>query len=450
MTGEPDSTRSGLPARFRKADPGERRALVGERTGNAAAFGAEPELLELADVMVESSIGYLALPVGIAAGFLVDGAVIDVPLATEEPSVVAAAGYGAALIRRGGGFATTAGNPVTTGQIFVIPPESSPDAAEWAAAAAERLAAATELLTAEAAPHLERMSARGGGWRGVNVSTLRDPAAVRLEFDIDTRDAMGANLVNTVAEQLRPTVERLTGGEVLMAILTNAAPARVCTAQCVIPAPLLARAGRSGNEIARRIALASAVAHEDEGRAVTHNKGIMNGVSALAAATGNDTRAVEAGAHWYAARSGRYRPLSAFSLEGDSLVGRIELPLALGTVGGAAGIHPATRAALRLLGDPDSALLGRIAAAVGLAQNFSALYALTSEGIQRGHMGLHANRVAYAAGARGAELAAVAQRLRDRGEYSTDAAREELARMRASAGAPGADGGEPDRNGEVR
>ena len=443
--------RDRLPGGFRKSTIAERRRMVASTNPNVdeVAFGRDEEMIELADVMVESSIGYLALPIGIATGFVIDGEPFDVPLATEEPSVIAAATYATRIISRGGGFKTTAGETVTTGQIYV----------EHAAPNADRrIAAVEEKLRLTAAPLLATMEKRGGGWRGLRVDRLPQSGLLRLEVDIDTRDAMGANLVNSVVESLRADVEVISEGRIVMAILSNAGARRVWRAGFAVPASLLARAGTPGPEVARRIVLANDIATEDPARAVTHNKGIMNGMTALALATGNDARALEAAAHAYASRDGSYRALTRYRLEERSesigrLRGELEMPVPLGTVGGATGIHPTARASLALLGNPGAAALAGIAVCVGLAQNLAALTALVTEGIQRGHMGLHAERVAWVAGARGEERRLVAAVMRARGEYGADGAKRALAEVRSQgcgrtgtlADAPhdGDDAGEP-------
>ncbi len=412
-----------LPSGFRKASAADRRAMLTalEPAITEAALGTDPEMIELADVMVESSVGYLAVPLGIAAGFRIDDSVYDVPMATEEPSVIAAASYGASVVRRGGGFTTVAGELVTTGQLFV---EATTEDAGTRVAAAE-----SELRTI-VNPLTKRMEARGGGWRGMDTAWLTETKLLRVQVHIDARDAMGANIVNSIVEALRSRVEELTGGRVVMAILTNASERRVTTARFSVTTASLARAGVGGPEVARRIVLANEIAREDPTRAVTHNKGVMNGITALALATGNDTRAIEAAVHRYAATDGGYRALTRYRVADDRLHGELALPLPLGTVGGAAGIHPTSAAALALLGSPGAERLARIAACVGLAQNLSALFALVTEGIQRGHMGLHAERLAWAAGARGEERRRVVETMRAEHRYGVEVATELLARLR--------------------
>lgn len=415
----------GLSRRFRRKDVWTRRDDVAEliEVDPGEAFGSDREMIERADVMIESAVGYLALPLGVATGFVIDGEQIDVPLATEEPSVVAAVGYAAGLIARGDGLTTTPGATVTRGQLYLDGTGKE---------SVEKLRQARSQIESIAAPVLERMRSRGGGLVGYDVQWLENADVVRLELLVDVRDAMGANLVNTVMETIRPDAERITGGKRVMAILSNSAPERAVTAEFSLPVRLLERAGRTGAEMARRCELASRIAENDPHRAVTHNKGVMNGITALALATGNDTRALEAAAHSWAARSGSYAPFSTYRTDGRTLHGRIELPVVLGTVGGAAEIHPTSGAARKLLGSPGAARIACIAAAVGLAQNLAAVMALVGEGIQPGHMGLHAERVAWLAGARGPERAEVVSILKQTGEYSSNAARAALERVRSA------------------
>ena len=427
---EPEHPRPApLPAQFRKWDIHARRRAVARMVATAdfaeidalAALGTDPDLIDLSDVMVESAVGYLGLPLGVCRGVLVDGRTYDVPMATEEPSVIAAANYASGIVARAGGFTTWADDPVTTGQLFV----------EGAApGATEAVTAGESQISAALAPVLERMDRRGGGLRGMDIVTLPETGLLRVQIHLDVRDAMGANIVNTAAEAIRPLVEELSGGRCLMAILSNASQKRRAGARFSIPVARLARSGVDGAEVARRVVLASDLAQEDPTRAVTHNKGVMNGITAVTIATGNDNRAVEAAAHQYAGRSGRYRGLATYRVEDDHLVGMIEIPLALGTVGGAAGIHPASSFALALLGSPGAAELARVAVSVGLAQNLAAVMALVAEGIQSGHMALHARRLAWSAGARGEERLAVTDALVAGGVFNLDAAREALRKVR--------------------
>jgi hydroxymethylglutaryl-CoA reductase len=407
---------SRLPQGFRKLSVSERRNALREALElTEEQLAADAAFCDLADVMVESSVGVMPVPMGIAAGFLIDGESYDVPLATEEPSVVAAATYAARIISRAGGFETSADPPVMTAQVFLE------DAYE------ERFASlatanAREQLEACARKELSRMERRGGGFGELRLERGPEPGVAKLEIDVDVQNAMGANLLNTMAERVKAEAERISGARGLMAVLTNAARKRRARAEFSVPTARLARAGLSGEEAARRIARATRVAHADENRAVTHNKGIMNGVTALALATANDTRAIEAAAHAWAARTGAYGSLTSYRVEGDRLTGRIDLPVAFATVGGAVSFHPYAQRSLALLGHPDAPTLSRIAAAVGLAQNFAAVYALVTEGIQHGHMRLHAARVAYKAGARGDRVREIGEALWKAGEITEEAA----------------------------
>jgi hydroxymethylglutaryl-CoA reductase len=393
----------------------------------AAEWEAVSSALEISDVMVESAVGCSPIPLGIAEGFLVDGEELAIPMAVEEPSVIAAATFAARIVRGAGGFHTQASEPIMTAQVFLE--DVTPGGEEKLQGCAPRVRDALAGLLAS----LER---RGGGFRDVRITRLPVTGAVRVDVRIDVRDAMGANRLNTAAEHLRPLMEELSGGRVLMAILSNEARDRVAGARCEIPSNTLERLlppGMGGEEAARRVAAASAVAQEDPSRAVTHNKGIMNGISSLALATMNDTRAIEAAAHAWAARSGRYAGLSTWNVANGHLVGVLEMPLPMATAGGSVGVHPAARASLRILGFPDSRRLSRIAAAVGLAQNFAALLALVTHGIQKGHMRLHAARLAWRAGARGAEVRRLAESLAGMENQDEAAARALLARMRERA-----------------
>ncbi len=408
-----------LPRGFRKLSVSERREALREALGlSDAELAQDAPFADLADVMVENSVGVMPVPLGIAGGFLLDGETYDVPLATEEPSVIAAASYAAGIIARAGGFTTVADDPVMTAQVFFEPQVGRHESAERLVAALE---AERAQLEAVARRGLERMAGRGGGFRDLRIEPLA--GMVKIEIDVDVRDAMGANLLNTLAEQVKRDAARLSGAQALMAVLTNAARGRRARAWFAVPVAKLARAGIPGPEVARRIVAATDAANADAGRAVTHNKGVMNGISALALATANDTRAIEAAAHAWAARDGVYRSLTSFTVDGEALRGFIDLPLAFATVGGAVSFHPYAECALALLGHPDAPTLSRIAAAVGLAQNFAAVYALVSEGIQHGHMRLHATRVAYKAGARGDRAREVGQAIWEQGDISEEAAR---------------------------
>lgn len=397
--------------------------------------------LDLSEVMTESAVGFLALPMGIAVGIPVDEQIYDVPLAVEEPSVIAAATYGARMLRGAGGMHTWASDPIMTTHVYL---------SDCSDGAVERLRAAESQIVAEITPVLSAMQQRGGGYRGMEIELLPDLSVVRVQIEVDVRDAMGANLLNSTAEQAVPLLEKLSGGRKVFAILSNAAPKRLAGAQFHAPLSRLRRGKLAGRALAERIVLASKIAECDPMRAVTHNKGIMNGISSLAAATGNDTRGLEAAVHAFAARSGSYGSLTSYRIESgpqgeEVLHGRLEAPLVFGVVGGAVGIHPGARAALKVLRQPGATQLARIAAAVGLAQNFAALGALVSEGIQAGHMRLHATRLAYMAGARGERIEQVATRLSAGGVYNIETAVELLQGLSESS-APGVqheNGGEP-------
>jgi hydroxymethylglutaryl-CoA reductase len=416
-----------LPPGFHRLELKARQEAVRERftipDAEWEALAATPLLTGLADVMVESAVGCVSVPLGVAHGFLIDGLETAIPMAVEEPSVIAAACFAARLTRRDGGFTTWSTPPVMIAQVFL---EGVSEAGM------KRLAGCGPLVRESLSIGLASLERRGGGYRGMETARGHS-GIVKVEIGIDVRDALGANRLNTAAESLRPLLERESGGRTLMAILSNDARERRAGARFAIPVERLSvglPAGMSGAEAARRIAAASTVAQEDPARAVTHNKGIMNGIASLALATMNDTRAVEAAAHAWAARWGRCRGLSTFSVQEGVLSGELELPLALATAGGSVDFHPAARASLRMLGDPDAPRLARIAAALGLAQNFAALLALVSHGIQKGHMRYHAARLAWQAGARGQEARRVAEAMDRAGPADLAAAQECLRRLR--------------------
>lgn len=419
-----------LPGNFRKLSPREKRQvlldLIDFSPEEMQASGPSEDLLDLADVMVESAVGVMPVPLGIASGYLVDGHTFNVPLAVEEPSVVAAATYAGRLISNHGGFTTHTTGQVMTAQVAI-------DGAQ--PGAEERIRAASRDLHAELVDILGPMTRRGGGFRGIDLAHFEESDLLVVYLHVDTRDAMGANIINTAAEALRRPLEELSGGSVLMAILTNAAPRRRACASFRIPVSALSRSGFDGETMARRIVRANEFADTDRLRAVTHNKGIMNGITSIALATGNDTRAIEAAAHASAVRDGRYRALTEYRIVGDELVGRLELPMAVGTVGGAIGFHPVTAFALRILFmdpdiEPSADWLSRVALSLGLAQNLAALMALVSEGIQSGHMRRHARRLAWKAGARDAEIGKLAERVWKNGHFNIETARELYSELR--------------------
>ncbi len=366
-----------------------------------------------ADHMVENAVGTYALPIGIGLNFRINEKDVLVPMAIEEPSVVAGASFMAKLARAGGGFFATADEPLMIGQMQVV------DLADLTAARLKLLEHKKELL--EEADGIDPVLKKfGGGARDLEVRLIEDSpigAFLVVHLIYDVRDAMGANAVNTACERLAPRVEGITGGRVHLRILSNLADRRLARARCTIPVNVLAFGdadGRSysGEQVRDGIVAAYAFAAADPYRAATHNKGIMNGVDAVVIATGNDWRAIEAGAHAFAARSGRYTSLSTWGRDADgNLVGTLEMPMAVGIIGGATKVHPAAQAALKLMGVKTAAELAQVIVSVGLAQNMAALRALATEGIQRGHMSLHARQVAIAAGATGDMIEEVARRM---------------------------------------
>ena len=380
-----------------------------------------------ADQMIENVVGLHGLPLGIAANFVVNGRDVLVPMAIEEPSVVAGASFAARLARVGGGFQATTTDPEMIGQLQVL------DVADPWSARFDLLAAREELL-ALASQTDPVVVGLGGGARDLEVRVLEDtPAGPMLVVHLifDCRDAMGANTVNTACEALAPRVEQITGGRVMLRILSNLADRRLARARCTVPLEALAFEDFPGERVARGIVEAWACAAADPYRAATHNKGIMNGVDAVVVATGNDWRAVEAGAHAYAARSGRYTSLSTWARDAEgNLVGTLEMPLAVGIVGGATRVHPTAQVALKILGVRTARDLAEIIVSVGLAQNLAAVRALATEGIQRGHMRLHARQVAIAAGATGAEVTQVVERMIAEGHIRPDRAESILTQLR--------------------
>lgn len=382
-----------------------------------------PLPFEVADHMVENAIGILGLPLGVALNFRVNERDYFVPMAIEEPSVIAAASHAARIVRDSGGFTASADPSLMISQIQVM---DVPDVAR----AVSRLHESTpELLAAADAVH-PNMKRRGGGARALEMRPLPDTACgpmLIVHLIVDVGDAMGANAVNTMAEALAPRIEEITGGQVRLRILSNLADRRLARAHCRIPFALLDTAQHSGRLVAERVVEAWAFAEADPYRAATHNKGVMNGIDAVAIATGNDWRGIEAGAHAYAARDGRYTPLSRWSVDEGALCGSIELPLAVGMVGGNLEANARVRLAFRLLAVRSAGELAMVMAAAGLGQNFAALRALVTEGIQRGHMALHARGLAVAAGAPEDLVERVVEQLIASGEIKLSKAREIVA-----------------------
>jgi hydroxymethylglutaryl-CoA reductase len=415
---------------FYKVTVEERRALVSEATGeDAGAIGRSLEGggldAETADKFVENVLGTYALPYGVALNVRVNGHDHVVPMVVEEPSVVAAASNASKMVRAGGGFIAEVDEPIMISQVQLT--------------AVKDPARAEEAILAHKAEILERANAsipglvsRGGGARDVEVRTLGEAAdeMIVVHVLVDCRDAMGANLVNTVAEAVADRLAELAQGRVGLRILSNLCDRRCVRVTARVPLHVLATDDMGGAAVADGIVNASRFAELDPYRAATHNKGIMNGIDAVAIATGNDWRAVEAGAHAFAARTGQYRPLAVWRLEADVLVGKIELPMALGTVGGTLRVHPGARLSLRLLGTDSASQLAMVAAAMGLASNLAAVRALATDGIQRGHMALHARSVAVAAGATGDLVARVAQIIVEARDITVEAAKRALGVLR--------------------
>jgi len=400
-------------AKFYDLPPAQRMEWVGKQAKLSdadlqALSGAAGLTLEQADHMIENVIGVYGLPLGIARYFIVNGREVLVPMVIEEPSVVASASFMAKLARSGGGFIAQADPPEMIGQIQIL------DVADAPTARLRLLEKRDELLT-EAAKIDPVLTGLGGGPRGLEVRIIEESpigSFLVLHLIYDVRDAMGANAVNTALERLAPLVERITGGRVHLRILTNLAERRLARARVTIRLEELAFENFSAEQVRDGIIAAWAFAAADPYRAATHNKGIMNGVDAVVMATANDWRAIEAGAHAYAARSGRYTSLSTWGRdEQGNLLGTLEMPMAVGIVGGATRVHPAAQAAIRLMGVKTAGELAEIIISVGLAQNLAALRALATEGIQRGHMTLHARQVAIAAGATGELVNRVAEQM---------------------------------------
>ena len=374
--------------------------------------------LEQGQRMIENVIGTFELPFGVAVNFLINDKDYLIPMVIEEPSVVAAASNAAKLARPSGGFFTSSADPVMIGQIQLVNVESPFTARLQILEHKQKIID----LANEQDPVLLRF---GGGCRDVKVRVLENGMVV-THLLVDCRDAMGANAVNTMAEALAPFIEEITGGRVYLRIISNLAKYRLARARVRYSKEVI------GEETVDGIVEAFEFARIDPFRAATHNKGIMNGVTAVVLATGNDTRAVESGAHAYASLTGRYTSLTHWEKDNGDLVGTIEIPMAVGLVGGATKSHPVARTAVKILGVKTASELGEIMAAVGLAQNFGALRALATEGIQRGHMSLHAKNIAQMAGASGDLIEKVAQQMVKEGKVRQDRAEEILRELKGS------------------
>jgi hydroxymethylglutaryl-CoA reductase len=369
-----------LPLEERQA---ELARQVGLSSEDLALFASGGITATGADRMIENAIGIYALPLGLGLNFVVNGVDRLIPMAVEEPSVIAAASNAARMVREGGGFAADADESIMTTQVELR------EVADPVAASAAITTARAEIL-ASADQALPRLRERGGGCRDLEVRTLPDQRLV-VHIYVDCREAMGANMVNTVAEAVAGRLAELASARTGLRILSNLSDRRLVRVSGRVPFSALSadKSAERGAALAREIEAASRFSEDDIYRAATHNKGIMNGVDPVVIATGNDWRGIEAGAHAYAARDGRYRPLATWRVEGAFLVGRLAMPMAVGTVGGTLQVHPGARLALRILGASSARELAEVIGSVGLAQNLAALKALAGEGIQRGHMALH-------------------------------------------------------------
>ena len=371
--------------------------------------------LELADRMIENVVGAMPIPLGIAVNFLINGRDYLIPMAIEEPSVVAGASYAAKMARVKGGFFTSSTEPIMIGQIQVIGTDN-PNEAKKA------ILAAKQDILKKANEQDPMLVSVGGGTKDLDAKVIQTSTGpmVITELHVDCRDAMGANAVNTMVEAVAPMIERITHGKAYLRIISNLATKRLARAQTVI-----AKEAVGGEEVIDGIVEAYAFAEADPYRAATHNKGILNGIIGVVIATCNDHRAVEAGAHAYAARSGHYGSLTVWEKNKDGdLEGSIELPMAVGIIGGATKVHPVAKIALKILGVKTARELGEVLAAVGLAQNLAALRALAHEGIQRGHMSLHARSVAIMAGASGDLIDLIVERMVEERKVRLDRAKE--------------------------
>lgn len=408
---------------FHKLSVEERRCVAAEALGIGveeliAALGEGGLGCDTADKVVENVVGTFALPFALALNVKINGEDFIAPMVVEEPSVVAAASNGARMIRRGGGFEADTDAPIMIAQVQL---DEVPDP-QAATDAIRKHSGELISLGNASVPGLVR---RGGGVRGFQARDLGDGLFV-VHVLLDCCDAMGANLANTVAEAVAGRIQELCGGQIGLRILSNLCDERKVRVRCRVPPEALAGEKFSGEQVRDGIVKASRFAERDPYRATTHNKGLMNGVDPVVVATGNDWRAVEAAAHAYAARSGQYSPLCTWRRDGDDLVGELEMPLSLGIVGGPSRVHTGAAMALRVINPRNASELAMVAAAVGMASNMAALRALATEGIQRGHMALHARSVAIAAGATGDQVEQVARSIHARGAVNLEAARQEL------------------------
>ncbi|MEM2911927.1 MAG: hydroxymethylglutaryl-CoA reductase, degradative [Candidatus Bathyarchaeia archaeon] len=421
-------SKSSFISGFYKLSPKERLQFVKEFAGltdeEAALLQSTGSLpLDLANRMIENVIGAIPIPLGVAVNFLINRRDYLIPMAIEEPSVVAAASYAAKMARDGGGFYTSSTPPIMIGQVQAVGMKD-PYTARM------RILEAKEEILKKANDQDPVLVSVGGGAKDLDakvIHTSQGPMVI-TELHVDCRDAMGANAVNTMCEAVAPLIERVTGGRVYLRIISNLAVKRLARAWCLVPKQAV-----GGEEVVDGIVNASAFAAADPYRAATHNKGILNGIIAVVIATCNDHRAIEAGAHAYAARNGQYTTLSTWEKnENGDLVGSIELPMAVGLIGGAVRTHPIAKICLKILGVKTANEFAEVLAAVGLAQNLGALRALAHEGIQRGHMSLHARNIAIAAGATGELIDLVAEKMVEERKIRMDRAKELIEQYKAT------------------
>jgi hydroxymethylglutaryl-CoA reductase len=410
---------------FYKLTPKERLSkvqefadLTSEETATLANTGALP--MDVADRMIENVVGGFTLPLGMGVNFQVNGKDYLIPMAIEEPSVVAAASYAAKMVRDNGGFHTSSTTPIMIGQIQAVNIKD-PHAAR------QRVLAAKVDILKKANDQDPVLNSFGGGAKDLESKVIHTTQGDMLitELHVDCRDAMGANAVNTMAEAVAPMIEELTGGHVYLRIITNLAVKRLARAWCTV-----SKEAVGGEDVVDGVVAASAFAAADPYRGATHNKGAMNGIIAVVVATGNDHRAIEAGGHAWAARNGAYTTFTQWEKNADgNLVGSIELPMAVGLIGGAVKTHPTAKICMKILNVKSANEFAEVLAAVGLAQNLAALRALAHEGIQRGHMSLHARNIAVQAGATGAQIDAVAEQMAKERKVRVDRAKEILAEL---------------------
>ncbi|MDH5483064.1 MAG: hydroxymethylglutaryl-CoA reductase, degradative [Candidatus Bathyarchaeota archaeon] len=421
-------SKSSLTSGFYKLSPKERLELVkgfADLTDDECALlqktGSLP--MDLANRMIENVVGAIPLPLGIAVNFQIDKHDYLIPMAIEEPSVIAAASYAAKMVRDGGGFHTNSTPPIMIGQIQATSIKDP-------CTARMRVMQIKEEILKTANDQDPVLVSFGGGAKDLDakvIHTIQGPMLI-TELHVDCRDAMGANAVNTMAEAVAPIIERITGGRVYLRIISNLATKRLARAWCVVP-----KESVGGEEVVDGIVNASAFAAADPYRAATHNKGILNGITAVIVATCNDHRAIEAGAHAYAARNSHYTTLSTWEKnENGDLTGSIELPMAVGLIGGAVRTHPIAKIAIKILGVKTANEFAEVLAAVGLAQNLGALRALAHEGIQRGHMSLHARNIAVTAGATGELIDLVAEKMVKERKIRMDRAKELIEQYRST------------------